>query len=120
MTGHLKLSARAADQLGTILAGADILRYGYPPEDSDSIEERIEIIRPLIEEWSANENSESEGQLCLNHLYSSALNLGRDDHKTIGKLILEGLMRVKANGPEKRFCKWACGLKSPARKMPIC
>ncbi len=89
LTGALHLSSRAADQFGTILAGADILLFDHPPEDSDSVEERIEIIRPLIEEWIANEDRENEGQLCLNRLYSSPVNPGRDDNKTIGKVILE-------------------------------
>lgn len=91
LTDNMNLSARAADQLGTILAGADILLYDYPPEDSDSIAKRVETIRQLIDEWAVNETSENEGQRCLNRLYSSPLNPGRDDNKTIGKAILEAM-----------------------------
>jgi len=91
MTDHMKLSARAADQFGTILAGADILRYDRPPEEADSIEERIAIICPLIEEWVANEKHENEGQLCLNKLLSTQLSPGRDDNKTIGEAIMEAM-----------------------------
>lgn len=116
MTGHLKLSARAADQLGAILAGADILLYDFPPEDSDSIAERIEIIRPLIDEWTANENSESEGQLCLNHLYSSAVSLSRDDHKTIGKLILEGLNPDKGEWARETLLQMGLRIENPGTK----
>lgn len=84
-------NSRAADQLATILAGADILLFDSPPEDQDSRAERIDLIRPLIEEWSADEE-ENEGQQCLNRLYSSPLNVySRDENKTIGSVIVAAL-----------------------------
>ncbi len=91
LTMNEGLSSRAADQISTILAGMDIILFDGPPEDTDSREERIEIIRPLIDEWTVDEE-ENEGEQCLVKLYSSPLNVySRDENKTIGSIILEAL-----------------------------
>lgn len=82
------LTNRAGDQIATILAGADILLFDHPPEDADSIEERIRLIQPLINEWIIDEE-ENEGQLCLNKLYSSPVHPHARDVTTIGRTILE-------------------------------
>jgi len=118
MTGHMNLSARAADQFGTILAGLDIFMCDYPPEETDSVEKRVEMIRPLIEEWIANEDTENEGQLCLNRLFSSPVNLGRSDNKTIGKLILEAMDASKGDWARETLLQMGLMLKDFHTKTP--
>ena len=118
LTDHMNLSARAADQFGTILAGMDIFLCDYPPEESDSIEERVEMIRPLIEEWIANEDTENEGQLCLNRLYSSPVALGRDDNKTIGKAILDAMDASKGEWARETLVQIGLMLRDFHTKTP--
>ncbi len=91
LTTTKNLSNRAADQIAVILAGADIFLFNSPPQDTDSLEERMQTIQPLIDEGNANEE-ENEGQQCLTKLYSSPLNVySRDENKTIGSVILDAL-----------------------------
>lgn len=84
------LTARAADQIATILSGADIFLYDHPPEDADSLHERLQTARPLIQDWQLDEE-ENEGQQCLTKLYSSPIAPYGREEKTIATMILEGL-----------------------------
>jgi len=90
------LTARAADQIATILAGADILLYNHPPEDADSWQERMQTAQPLIQDWQWDEE-ENEGQQCLTKLYSSPITPYGREEKTIATMILEGLDSQSGN-----------------------
>jgi hypothetical protein len=90
------LTARAADQIATILAGADILLYNLPPEDADSWQERMQTAQPLIQDWQWDEE-ENEGQQCLTKLYSSPITPYGREEKTIATMILEGIDSQSGN-----------------------
>ena len=90
------LTARAADQIATILAGADILLYNHPPEDADSWQERMQTAQPLIQDWQWDEE-ENEGQQCLTKLYSSLITPYGREEKTIATMILEGMDSQSGN-----------------------
>lgn len=90
------LTARAADQIATILSGADIFLYDHPPEDADSLQERLQTARPLIQDWQYDEE-ENEGQQCLTKLYSSLITPYGREEKTIATIILEGLDSQNGN-----------------------
>lgn len=83
------LDSRAADQIATLLAGRDILLYDAPP-DSDFIEEQIEKAAHLVTE-AQEQSEEGEGQQCLNHLYSSTLDIWRHGER---KSIAQGILSV--------------------------
>lgn len=90
------LTARAADQIATILAGADILLYNHPPEDTDSWQERMQTAQSLIQDWQWDEE-ENEGQQCLTKLYSSPITPYGREEKIIATMILEGMDSQSGN-----------------------
>jgi hypothetical protein len=82
------LSGRNADTLATILSGRDLmLQDGVP--DTDSIEADIEKFAPIMAIADEAED-EGEGQQCLTHLFTSAIDRWHQGEKsTVGELVMD-------------------------------
>jgi hypothetical protein len=114
------LDPRPADQIATLLAGRDLLLNDYPP-CSDSIEAELERAAPLIRD-AQEQAEEGEGQQCLNHLYSSPVDLWRSGERpTVSQLVMDAM---DMHGSEKRRMMGTIGLRlihyrDPARRRLI-
>lgn len=87
---HVGCSARAADQIATILAGRDLLCADVLPNE-DSLEEATIVFRDLVTA-AADNDDEGEGQQCLMRLYTSPADLWRSGaRETVGEVIEKAL-----------------------------
>lgn len=85
-------SARAADQIATILAGRDLLCCDETP-GADSLDQAIADFDFLIEAAEEND-AEGEGQQCLTKLYSAPAELWRSGERyTVGEVVMRAMAR---------------------------
>lgn len=79
-------SSRYADQFSVLLAGKETLLNDLVV-DTDTIAEDLEALKPLMVQ-AGEDVAEGEGDMCLNHLYSSPVDLWRSgDRQTVGQIL---------------------------------
>lgn len=87
---------RQADQLGTLLAGRDLLIRDDVPSDHDA-DELVLDMQPLLSSMYQDDEEESEGLLCLNHLLTSPVDLWESgQRRTVSRAILDEMDMVGA------------------------
>jgi hypothetical protein len=100
--------ARQADQFATLLAGRDLVTQDRAP-DSQALAEEVEAFGHLVDDARAADDEDGEGQLCLTHLYSTAVDVWRSgDRETISELVMAGMQSA---GLESRRALGKLGLK---------
>lgn len=79
--------ARQADQLGTLLAGAELLLSDHPV-DSDSADEHVRRLGPILKGWIEEDAELSNARQCLGALMSTQVEHWKSGAKsTIGRLV---------------------------------
>lgn len=107
--GLMQLGAdgRAADQVGTLLAGFNMLTEDSAP-DSDSAHDQAMRWFDLVD-MGLGADEDSEGTRCLNHLYSSTVDAWRGgDRTTVGILVARARL---PDGDAHRKALRSIGLK---------
>jgi hypothetical protein len=87
----LGFNARACDQFGTLLCGADLLLYDTLP-DEETIESIVSLCKGALREVS---DSAPEHELCLNHLRTSMVqSRGGDERESLGTWIGKAVQEI--------------------------